>query len=70
MKPLEPITSRLIDIRAASTYTGLAVDTLYKMVGQRRIPYVKMGRLVKFDLDKLNEWIRLNTVMPMPERTP
>jgi hypothetical protein len=27
-----------------------------------------MGRLVKFDPIKLEEWIKQQTVMPMPER--
>ena len=62
------VTPRLISIHEASTYTGLSVDTLYKMVNQRRIPYVKMGRLVKFDLGLLDEFIHKNTVMPMPEK--
>jgi excisionase family DNA binding protein len=35
------------------------------MVSQRRIPYVKVGRLVKFDVELLDKWIKQNTVMPM-----
>jgi len=35
------------------------------MVNQRRIPYVKAGRLVKFDLALLDAWIKQQTVMPM-----
>ena len=62
------VTPRLIPIHEASIYTGLSVDTLYKMVNQRRIPYVKMGRLVKFDIGLLDEWIRKNTVMPMTKK--
>jgi excisionase family DNA binding protein len=60
---------RLIDIKNASTYTGLSVHTLYTMVSQRRIPYVKVGRLVKFDLALLDNWIKQQTIMPMPQKT-
>ena len=56
---------RLIDIKSAAAYTGLSVHTVYTMVSQRRIPYVKVGRLVKFDLVLLDAWIKQNTVMPM-----
>jgi excisionase family DNA binding protein len=35
---------RLIDIKAAAGYTGVSVHTLYAMVSQRRIPFVKVGR--------------------------
>ena len=59
---------RLIDIKAAAHYTGLSTHTIYAMVSQRRIPYVKVGRLVKFDIGLLDAWIKQNTVMPMPPR--
>jgi hypothetical protein len=29
---------------------------------------VKVGRLTKFDLRLLDDWIANNTVMPMPEK--
>lgn len=47
MRTPEPVEGRWIDIRQASTYTGLAISTLYTMVSQRRIPFVKMGRRPK-----------------------
>jgi len=59
---------RLIDIQEASKITGVSIPTLYKWVSQRKIPHIKMGRLVKFDPLKLDEWIKQQTVMPMPER--
>ncbi len=64
----ERLKRRLISIQEASEYTSLSVHTLYKMVNQRRIPYVKVGRLVKFDLAHLDEWIKQQTVMPMPPK--
>ncbi len=56
---------RLLNIQEASQYVGLSVHTLYTMVSQRRIPFVKMGRLTKFDIGLLDAWIKKNTVMPM-----
>ncbi len=69
MKPDKPIRGRLIDIRAVADYTGLSTHTLYTMVSQRRIPFVKLGRCLRFDLDQLNEWIKQNSVIPMPPTT-
>ena len=60
---------RLIAIKEAAEYTGLSVHTLYTMVSQRRVPHVKVGRLVKFDVDLLDRWIKQHTVMPMPPRS-
>ena len=68
MKPLETIGGRILNIKGAAAYTGLAVDTLYKMVSQRRIPYVKLGGKLGFDLALLDQWIKQNTVMPMPPK--
>lgn len=59
---------RLIDIQEAAEYTGLSPHTVYTMVSQRRIPFVKVGRLVKFDVELLDKWIKQNTVMPMPPK--
>jgi excisionase family DNA binding protein len=59
---------RLITIQEAGEYTGLSLPTLYTMVSQKKVPYVKMGRLVKFDVELLDKWIKLNTVMPMPPK--
>ena len=60
--------NQLIDIHQAAHYTGISATTLYKWVGQRKIPHIKMGRLVKFDPMKLDEWIKQQTVMPMPDK--
>jgi len=57
---------KLINVKEVSVYTGLASDTIYTMVSQRRIPFVKVGRLVKFDLVMLDQWIKQQTVLPMP----
>ncbi len=59
---------RLISIHEVAEYTGLSVHTLYTMVSQRRIPYVKVGRLTKFDMALLDQWVKQNTVMPMPPK--
>ncbi len=69
MKPGEPIKRRLIDVHAAAALLDLSVSALYTMVSQRRVPFVKVGRLTKFDLTLLDEWIKKNTVMPMPPPT-
>ena len=59
---------RLISVNEAAVYTGLSPHTIYTMVSQRRIPYVKVGRLVKFDEGMLQAWIKQHTVMPMPTK--
>lgn len=64
MRPAErtPIAPRLLDIQQVATYTGLSVHTLYTMVSQRRIPFVKLGRLTKFDREEIDKWITAHAV--------
>ncbi|MDR4470333.1 MAG: helix-turn-helix domain-containing protein [Nitrospira sp.] len=67
MNTVSAIERRLLTVQEAADYTGLSVHTLYTMTSQRRIPYVKMGRLTKFDRDLLDKWIKQQTVMPTPK---
>jgi len=59
---------QLIAIHEAAKYIGISIHTLYTMVSQRRVPYVKVGRLVKFNVELLDKWIKENTVMPMASK--
>lgn len=62
------LSRKLLTVKEVSGYTGLAPDTIYTMVSQRKIPHVKLGRLVKFDLELLDKWLKQQTVMPMPSK--
>jgi excisionase family DNA binding protein len=53
---------RLITIEEASEYLGISKNTLYSWVSQKKIGYVKVGRLTKFDLRVLDRYIDNNTV--------
>lgn len=48
---------RLLNIDELTDYTGLSKNTLYTWVCQRRIPFLKIGRLVKFDLSDVDLWL-------------
>jgi len=53
---------RLINVQELAEYLDLKVGTVYSLVSQRRIPFVKVGRLTKFDLQKIEQWIEENSV--------
>ncbi len=56
------MNKRLININELSEYIGLSTSTIYSWVSQRRIPFVKCGRLTKFDLQRINDWIEESSV--------
>jgi excisionase family DNA binding protein len=47
----------LIGIEELEKRTAVKQATLRKYVVQRKIPFVKIGRLVRFDLPEIEAWI-------------
>ena len=46
---------KYIDIKTVSRYTSLPVKTLYEWSGTGRIPSIKIGRRVLFDLHDIDK---------------
>jgi excisionase family DNA binding protein len=55
--------NRLIDIRELSEWLGVGTHTLYNWVWQRRIPFKKLGRCVRFGVDEIEEWLLARSTM-------
>jgi len=53
----ENMNKKFLNIKDLSEYLGVTINTLYAWVNQRKIPYLKMGRLVRFDREKIEEWV-------------
>ena len=75
MKMLETTTSipasedRLLTIGEVAKLTGLAVGSLYHLVSQRRIPFVRISaRCIRFRLSAILKWWDELTEKPDPER--
>jgi excisionase family DNA binding protein len=59
------IGRRLLNVKEASEYLGLEVDTVYKKSRLREVPSVKVGRALRFDLEALNRFIDQHTIEPI-----
>ena len=46
-----------MNIRQASQYLGVSPDTLYKYVGEQKIPAFKLGNRWRFKKSMLDEWM-------------
>ncbi len=53
---------RFLGIKELANYLGIAQGTVYVWVCHRKIPYLKVGRLVKFDLRKIEKWVEEKSV--------
>ncbi len=49
------MTKRYANIKEVSEYTSLPKTTLYEWAGQGKIPSIKFGRRVLFDLNDIDE---------------
>lgn len=51
---------RLVNVNEAAKYLAVSVSTLYGWAWQRKLPFVKVGRALRFDLADLETFIRVN----------
>jgi excisionase family DNA binding protein len=52
--------SGLITVQDAAKFLAVSTSTLYGWVYQRRIPFVKVGRSLRFELAELQKFIQAN----------
>jgi excisionase family DNA binding protein len=60
MKSAQDPAPRLVTVNDAAKYLAVSVPTLYGWVYQRRIPFVKVGRALRFELVDLDAFIQRN----------
>jgi len=58
------IRKQFLSPQELSAYLGLSINTIYTWVNQRRIPYIKVSRLVKFNISEIDKWMGSMRVEP------
>jgi len=58
----ERLKRRLVGINELSEYLGIKKQTLYDWVWLKKIPYIKCGKLIRFDLKRIDEWLEKMSV--------
>jgi excisionase family DNA binding protein len=59
----KPVTSRptvespLLDIDTVASILGVTRRHVQRLVAERRIPFLKVGRFIRFDEASLNVWL-------------
>ena len=66
VRSIEP----LLDIDGVATALGTTVRHVRRLVFERRIPYIKVGALLRFDPAAIGSWLEEHTVSTLtsPER--
>ena len=55
---------RLLSIAEASVYMGISKRTLHRMIQRHQIPFLRIGRLVKLDINQMEKWISKRSIQP------
>jgi excisionase family DNA binding protein len=54
----KPIAEPWVSVDVVANHLGVAKDSVYRWIEHRRLPAHKIGRLWKFKLSKVDEWVR------------
>lgn len=54
--------NKLLSPQELSAALNISIETVYAWTSQKRIPYIKMGRLVRFNADEVNKWLERQRV--------
>jgi len=57
-----PELRRLITAKEASQFLSLSTDTVYRMASMKKLPYLKIGDRVLFDVKALDRWIEKHMI--------
>ena len=55
---VEPLNDRWLSVEEVAQYLGINKGTLYKWITRKSIPAHKVGRLWKFKLGAVDEWVK------------
>ena len=56
MTPTETVPD-LLTIDQLAEHLGITTRHVHRLVAERRVPYVKVGWLVRFDQDEITTWL-------------
>ncbi|MCB4791300.1 MAG: helix-turn-helix domain-containing protein [Elusimicrobia bacterium] len=54
----------LLNIKELAQYLNVKVKAIYNMVYEKRIPKIKVGKLLRFNKTQIDAWLKLNTTVP------
>ena len=53
-----PVPERWYSLQEIAEHLGVSPDTIHRWIRTKRMPAHKVGRLWKFDVDEVNDWVR------------
>jgi excisionase family DNA binding protein len=56
------VEKRFLSVRELASFLNISSDFIYMMVEQKRVPHIRLGRAIRFDIKRLESWINDNSV--------
>lgn len=53
---------KILNFTETASYLNVKQSWLRMAIFKKSIPFIKVGRLIRFDLDQLNEWLSKNSI--------
>lgn len=57
---------RLLNIDELVEYISVPKGTIYNWISQKKLPYIKMGRRIKFDKQDIDKFIETKKIVQHP----
>lgn len=55
---------KLLTVREVAHLLSMSDSGVYKLVARTAIPYKRIGRILRFDGDEINDWLEQSSVTP------
>ncbi len=59
------LPERVLTVKEAAERLGLTQKALRRKLDKKQVPYLKLGKLVRFDPEKLMQWANKNQHEPI-----
>jgi len=59
------ITKKYISVKELSQYTSISPHTIYLWIQLKKLPYHKIGKLIRFNLAEIEAWLRAQHIEPL-----
>jgi excisionase family DNA binding protein len=54
----ETQNAEILTIGKLSKYLSVSPNTIYSWISRKKIPYIKLGRLVRFNRQDIDKWVQ------------
>jgi len=55
------IAERWVDVQEVAAHLGVTKDSIYRWIDKKGFPAHRAGRLLRFKLSEVDEWVRSDT---------